>query len=122
MTLDSIAITGLRVETHIGWPDEERAEPQAVVIDLTLHCDLSRAGLTDDLADTVDYDQTISEVRELVRSSKSRLLEHLAEEIATLISRNRLVERVTVRISKESFPGPGAGVEGVSVAIERSFT
>ncbi|HWL65057.1 MAG TPA: dihydroneopterin aldolase [Actinomycetota bacterium] len=122
MTGDSISIDGIRAETHIGWPDEERAEAQVVLIDLVLHCDLSRSGLTDDLADTVDYDTVISEVRELVRSSKSRLLEHLAEEIATLISRNPLVERVTVQIRKEAFPGPGAGVEGVSVGIERTFT
>ena len=122
MTVDSIDITGITAETHIGWPDDERSVPQVVIVDLVLHCDLSRAGLTDDLADTVDYDEVIAGVRDLIRSSKSRLLEHLAEEIATLISRNRLVERVTVRIRKEAFPQPGSGVEEVSVAIERTFT
>lgn len=119
---DAIEIKGLRVKTHVGWPEEERAQPQAVIIDLTLHADLSKAGLSDDLADTVDYDAVIKEITELVASSKSRLLEHLGEEIATSISRYRLVDRVTVEIRKEEFPPPGMDLGGVNVRIERDFS
>lgn len=121
MTHDSIEIRGLRVPTHLGWPDEERAREQTVSIDLSLHCDLSKAAVSDDLADTVDYDSLIREVDDLVRSSKSRLVEHLAEEIANLISRYRVVDRVTVEIHKIELELPGIDMGGVSVRIERSF-
>ncbi len=122
MSSDAIEISGLRLQTYIGVTDEERAEPQAIVVDLRLDADLTKAGISDDLADTIDYDAVINDVSELVRSSKPRLLEHLAEEIANLISRFRLVDRVTVEVRKERLPGPSTNVEAVTVRIERVFT
>ena len=122
MTTDTIDIRNLRVPAHVGWTDEERARTQVVAIDLTLHCDLSKAGLSDDLSDTVDYDRLIREVDDLVRSSKSRLLEHLGEEIATSISRYPLVDRVTVVLHKIELELSGIDLGGVSVKIERTFT
>jgi FolB domain-containing protein len=121
MTHDAIEIRALRVPTHIGWADDERSREQIVSIDLTLHCDLSKASLSDELADTVDYDTLIREVDQLVRSSKSRLLEHLAEEIGTSISRYRLIDRVTVEIHKIELTLEGIDMGDVSVRIERSF-
>ena len=122
MSGDTIEIKGLRVPTHLGWPDDERARPQMVSIDLVLHADLTKAALSDDLADTVDYDVLIREVDGLVRSSKSRLVEHLGEEIATSISRYRLIDRVTVVIHKVELELSGIDLGGVSVKIERTFT
>lgn len=121
MSLDAIEIRGLKVPTHVGWTDEERSEPQTVSIDVTLHADLAAAGLSDDLADTVDYDALIREIDGLVRASKSRLIEHLAEEIATLISRFRPVQRVTVQISKSDLQLEGVEFGDVSVRIERTL-
>jgi FolB domain-containing protein len=119
---DVITVVGLRVPTLIGMTEEERSTPQDVEIDLALHLDLSRAGISDDLADTVDYDGLVRDVAELVRSSKSNLMEHLAEEIATSISRNQLVERVTVTLRKPRLSLPGLELGGVSVTIERTFS
>ena len=121
MTGDRIDIRGLRVPTRIGWTDEERAEPQIVSIDLSLQADLSKAGRSDDLVDTVDYDGLIREVDELVRSSSSRLLEHLGEEIATSISHFEFVRGVTVEIHKIELKLPGIDLGGVSVTVERTF-
>ena len=59
---------------------------------------------------------------ELVRSSKARLLEHLGEEIANLISRYPVVDHVTVEITKEELRIEGVDFGGVSVRIERTFT
>lgn len=121
MTQDAIEIRGLRIPTRVGWTDEERSRSQDVSIDISLYADLTKASLSDDLADTVDYDTLIREVNELVRSSKARLLEHLGEEIASLISRYRLVERVTVEIHKIELELEGIDLGGVSVKVERSF-
>jgi FolB domain-containing protein len=119
---DFISIRALRVPTLIGVTEEERSAPQDVEIDLTLHLDLSRAGISDDLADTVDYEGLVRNVAEFVQSSKASLIEHLAEDIATLISRNQLVERVTVTVRKPELSLPGLERGGVSVTIERTFS
>ena len=115
-------MAGLRIPTHIGVTDEERSRPQVVVVDVVMHADLARSGISDDLADTVDYDSVLREITDLVRSSKFQLLERLAEEIANLISRYRGVERVTVEITKEELRIEGIDFGGVSVRIERTFT
>ena len=93
-----------------------------MVVDVVLHADLSRAAISDDLADTVDYDRLLREISDLVRSSKFQLLERLAEEIANLISRYQGVDRVTVEITKEELRLEGIDFGGVSVRIERTFT
>ena len=121
MSSDAIMIRKLRVPTHIGVTDEERARPQVVSVDLTMHADLRRSAISDDLADTVDYDRVLVEITGLIRSSKTRLMEHLAEEIANHISRYPLIDRVTVEISKPEFRPGGIDVAGVSVKIERTF-
>lgn len=122
MSFDAIHIRDLRIPTHIGWTDEERADPQIVSLDIALHADLSKAGMSDDLADTVDYDALIRELDTLVRSSKARLMEHLCEEVVNSISRYRLVDRVTVEMRKISLDLEGIDMGDVSVRIERTFT
>lgn len=117
-----IRIADLKVPTHIGVTDEERSQPQIVAVDVVMYADLSRAGISDDLADTVDYDRVASEVSDLVRSSKFRLLERLAHEIANLISKYRVVTRVTVEITKQELRLEGIDFGGVSVRIERTFS
>jgi dihydroneopterin aldolase len=115
---DVIRIRGLRAKTRIGVTEEERAAEQVVVIDIDIRADLTRPGVTDDLADTIDYDSTITQVVALVRAGERKLLEHLAEEIGRLITRDSGVKGVTVEIAKENLP-VDEDVDSVVVRIER---
>ena len=118
---DSINIRGLRVDTHIGVSREERSQPQAVLIDIDLQADLSQAGDTDQLEDTIDYATMVSSVAQLVSSESVRLLEHLAEKIARVLLETKGVKTVTVEIAKES-PPVGENVDRIAVRIERHKT
>lgn len=115
---DTVGIKGLRVETHIGVTEQERAQPQTVVIDIDIHADLSRAGETDDVADTVDYAAVAEAVAKLVGASECKLLEHLAAKVVGVISTFSGVNGVTVVVGKETAPMP-VEVDGVSVRVER---
>jgi 7,8-dihydroneopterin aldolase/epimerase/oxygenase len=116
--MDRISIKDLRIGTRIGVTEEERAEPQKVVIDIDIAADLTRAAASDHLSDTIDYHAVTVQVAELVRSEETDLLEHLAAKIATLIGSLDGVDGVTVEVSKESPPIP-EDVGAVSVTIER---
>lgn len=116
--MDVITIRDLRVETHIGVTKEERARSQTVAINVDIETDLTRAGITDDINDTVDYDDVATRVGDLVRSSEMQLLEHLAEKIASLVSADPRVTGVTVEVAKER-PPIGEDVGAVIVTIER---
>ena len=88
------------------------------MIDVELERDLSAAAASDDLTDTIDYDRLTSYVAELVRTSSSKLLEHLAGTIAEQVGSLPGVERVTVEVSKES-PPVSEHVGKIAVRISR---
>lgn len=116
--MDAIVIRDLRVQAKVGVTEEERASEQLLVIGIEVATDLRRAGMTDDLADTVDYGRITQEVAELVERSSSGLLEHLAEQIAAHIAAMPGSNGVTVEIAKDA-PPIEQDVGSVSVRIER---
>ncbi len=116
MTIDQIHITGLRVECIIGINDWERKVKQEVVIDITLHADLSRAGESDDIADTVNYRDISKAIQEHVEASSYGLIEAMARNIATICLEPDAVVRADVSVQK---PGALRGADSVGVEISR---
>ena len=103
-----------------GVTDEERAEPQQIDVDLEVAVDLSAAGRSDELADTVDYGDLFVLCRDVVEQRSFHLLEAIAETIADeVLARFRAVESVSVRVKKPGVPLAGQ-VEHAGVVIERS--
>jgi dihydroneopterin aldolase len=117
--MDKISIHGLRVETRIGVSEEERARPRPLLIDIDIWADLIQAGTSDDLVDTIDYHAVITEIAEMVQSMKAKLLEHVAERIASVIGAIEGVDGVSVEVTKES-PPVAEAVTSVSVRIDRA--
>lgn len=111
--MDRILIKDLMLRCVIGVNAEERRERQDVVINITLETDLSKAGHSDTLADTVDYKALKKRVLKLVESSQFLLVEALAENIARLALEDPRVTRATVRVEK-----PGALRFARSVGVE----
>jgi dihydroneopterin aldolase len=116
--MDTISIRKLRLATHIGITDEERSEPQWVLVSVDLQTNLGAAAKSDDLKDTVNYHWATNEIAAIVRSSQCSLLEYLAGKIASQMSRIESVVGVTVEIAKES-PPVDEDVGGIVVRIER---
>ena len=116
---DHILISGLRVKTRVGWTDEERAEPQFVLVDVDLEIDAVPAAGSDELGDTIDYAAVISDVARFVASQEVRLLERLAAEVAAMVSARNGVKSVSVEIAKEAVPVPEE-VARVAVRVKRS--
>jgi dihydroneopterin aldolase len=97
---DTIRIRGLRVPCIIGTTELERARRQEVVLDVSLAVSLSTAGRSDRLEDTVDYAELAARLTALVGSSSFRLLEALAEAVASACLAGPRVQRVEVRLEK----------------------
>lgn len=116
--MDSIQVRELRVQSHIGATEEERSRPQSLSINLDVVADLRAAGVSDDLAETVDYGVLVGEVANLVEASNCALLEHLAENIAAHIASIEGVNGVTVEVAKDA-PPIEQDVATVAVRIER---
>jgi FolB domain-containing protein len=114
---DKIHVRELVLPCRIGVTEEERAEPQRLMVDLTLELDLSEAGASDRLEDTLDYRLVERKVAGLVTGSSYALLERLAEAVAAVCLGFPRVLGVRVRVEK---PGALRLAGGTAVEIERS--
>ncbi len=114
---DRIVVEGLRADSVIGLYEWERMIRQELRIDLVLHCDLRAAGASDDVADTVDYKALTNDVRERVETSRYRLIETLACDIAEECLAHSRVARVEVRVNKT---GALRNADNVAVGVHRA--
>ncbi len=117
--MDRVIIRGLELDVRIGVTEDERSDPQSILVDVTIETDLTTAASSDDLADTLDYDALVEEVATICEGSSFNLLERLAGEIGERISSNEAVERVTVEVAKKE-PPVRQRVGKIAVRIERT--
>ena len=118
---DRIVLTNMRFEGRHGVLDEERAVAQPFEVDVELHLDLRPAGQSDDLAKTVDYRAVFEICGEVIEGSSCRLIETLAERIATRIladAATPAVAEVVVRVRKPMVALPG-DLDHAAVEIRR---
>ncbi len=113
---DVVLIEGLEIRTVIGIYDWEREIRQTVRLDIEMDWDISKAGKTDDIADTLDYKAVSKRLIDYVENASFGLIEALAEHCAQIILQEFSVPRVRLKMSK---PGAVRGSENVAVRIER---
>jgi dihydroneopterin aldolase len=116
--MDRIVIAGLRELGVHGVLAEEQTRPQPFEVDVELSVDVSAAGESDALDDTVDYSAVSEAVSRVVRSERYQLLERLATRIAEVCRVDERVIAVVVTVRK-LHPAVRAMVDHVAVRIER---
>jgi len=114
--MDRILIEGLEVRTVIGIYDWEREIRQSVRLDMEMAWDISRAGASDAIADTLDYKAVSKRLIAFVEGSSFGLIEALAEACARIVLEEFHVPWMRLKMSK---PGAVRGSENVAVVIER---
>jgi dihydroneopterin aldolase len=112
---DSIEIRRLQVRTHIGVPDEERAEAQTLFLTVRMVPSQGFEGLADQISRTVDYHAVALEIQSLATSKPRNLIETLAVETADWLLRNHPLRKVSVTIEKHILPD----TECVAVRVVR---
>lgn len=116
--MDWIIVEQIRMWAPIGVAAREREQPTGLLVDLRLALDLSRAGRSDRLSDTLDYAAVVEFVRSFGARQRCALIETLAESLcAALLAACPLVQSIDVAIYKE---GLVPEVGRVGVALQRS--
>ena len=98
--MDRLLLEGMAFFGRHGALPAERELGARFGVDVVLEADLGQAGLSDQLADTVDYVSVYEIVREVMEGEPCQLLETVAERVAGRLLDLQRVERVTVRVSK----------------------
>ncbi len=112
---DTIEIRRLRVATHIGVPDDERAAPQTLLVTVKMTPGQNFAALADDITRTIDYYAVSLEIEALAAARPRRLIETLATDIASHLLGHHPLAKVAITIEKHILPN----TECVAVHIER---
>jgi len=113
---DRIVLSNMVFQARHGVAEWEKAEAQRFEVDVELVLDVQRAGLDDDLAQTVDYADVYQVTRQVVESTTFNLIEALAEAIAhEILGEQTKVREIVVRVRKPGVrlggPLDYAGVE-----------
>ncbi len=116
--MDRIIVSGLRELGVHGVLPEEQTRPQPFEVNLELLVDLTKAGETDELDDTVDYSAVCEAASRVVASEQYQLLERLAARIAEVCCADPRVQGAVVEVRK-LHPPVRAQLEHVAVRIER---
>lgn len=116
--MDKIIIKGMQFYGYHGALPQEQQLGQKFVVDAILSLDLKPAGQTDQLERTVNYAEVYNLIKKIVEGQPFKLIESLAENIASDILDNFNVREVNVQVRKPNAPVPGV-FDYVAVDITR---
>ena len=116
---DRIVLEGMRFYGFHGVNPEERVLGQEYLVDLAVEMDLSRAGISDRLEDTISYAHIYRAVRDVMEGEPLNLLEAAAQSIADRLLTDFLVDSVSVRVKKPHPPIRGSVIENATIEIFR---
>jgi FolB domain-containing protein len=115
--MDQVFITNLLARGILGINDDEREKPQDILINIVIFADLSKAGVTDDITDCVNYRTIAKKVQKHAETAARFTVEALASDLANLCLEEPGVQRVRVRVEK---PHAVRFAHSVGAEIERS--
>lgn len=117
LTMALIEIEGMEFYAFHGHFEVEKLAGNRFLVDLKIETESNKAGETDRLEDTLDYQQAYLIVKDEM-AIPSDLLEHVAHRIITRIKKEFSdVRKVTVKVSKMN-PPMGGQIGKVSLTME----
>jgi 7,8-dihydroneopterin aldolase/epimerase/oxygenase len=113
-----ISIVDLGVLYRVGVPDEERTQPQRLLLTIEMNFDFSAAAKTDSIVDTIDYFAVSQRLLGFGEGRSWKLIEKLAADICEMILSEFKPESVAVEVKK--FPIQQARHVSVILTKQRS--
>jgi len=113
-----IVIADLEVHYCVGVPDQERAQPQKLLLNIEMNVDIGPAALTDRVEKTVNYQRVVDDLLSFGQGRSWRLLEKLVSNLADRIMSEFEPDSVSVEAKK--FVIPQARYVAVSVTRARA--
>ena len=100
---DSLRIKDLEFTTYIGVTDEERMEPQQLLLSIQWETDARSTAEHDEPTKLQDYEHIANALRALAQIPR-RTIERLAEDVANLLLTQFGAPTVSVTVKKRPFP------------------
>ncbi len=119
----ALRLRGIRVHSHMGVSDSERAKPQELVVAVDVELAGEVYPATDELERAVDYAEIVRFADESARERADRLLETFALRVARrVVDHWPAAERVRVAVTKAAVPvKPATDEASVEVTLGKAF-
>ncbi|MDO5154791.1 MAG: 2-amino-4-hydroxy-6-hydroxymethyldihydropteridine diphosphokinase [Eubacteriales bacterium] len=119
--MDCIQIENLELFGYHGVFEEEAFLGQKFIVSAKLFLNTRKAGMTDDLKDSLDYGQVCQKIKKIVETERYMLIERLAEVLAeSLLLAFDQIREIELSVKKPWAP-VHVHVDTVGVTIKRAW-
>ncbi|WP_441001019.1 dihydroneopterin aldolase [Fodinibius sp. SL11] len=99
--METLTLKSLRFKGYHGYYEKERQQGNDFEVDIIFSADLRKAGDSDQLDDTIDYQEVLSIVKEVMHGPSQKLIETLAKRIGDqLFGQFSQVQSIEVSVRK----------------------
>ena len=116
--MDSIRIKNLKIPARHGVYEFEKEKEGTFELDIELYLPLLKAGESDRLEDTINYEYIISVVTKAFTDKQYALVEAAAQSVCDRLLNDFKIDKITVRVRKPHAP-IDADFETVEVQLNR---
>ena len=116
--MDSIRIKNLKIPARHGVYEFEKEKEGTFELDIELYLPLFKAGESDRLEDTINYEDIISVVTKTFTDKQYALVEAAAQSVCDRLLNDFKIDKITVRVRKPHAP-IDADFETVEVQLNR---
>ena len=116
--MDSIRIKNLKIPARHGVYEFEKEKEGTFELDIELYLPLFKAGESDRLEDTINYEDIISVVTKAFTDKQYALVEAAAQSVCDRLLNDFKIDKITVRVRKPHAP-IDANFETVEVQLNR---
>ena len=117
--MDKLIINQFKLDTNIGIYQHEKENKQTLYFNLEVSTCLKKAGKSDNIKDTINYEKIIKVIKDISKNTVYNLLETLAEDIMnTLFTNSKSIQAIKITILKTDAI-PEVNAIGVSLFREQ---
>lgn len=116
--MQTVVIEKLAVNTTIGVFDWERAIAQRVLFDVEMACDMTKAFVSDDVADVINYKTVCDEIEHICHHTKAQLVEYLAYQVMSYLFDKYACQKIKLTLKK---PHAIKKADAVGVCLELTY-
>ncbi len=95
-----IKIKNLKIDTTLGVYDWEKNHQRTLLFNAEIHSNCQKAIVSDDIKDTIDYDQITNQIRDYVANNHCCLIEKMVGQILDLIMQDQRISSCTLEVDK----------------------
>jgi dihydroneopterin aldolase len=99
-----IEIGDLEVKGRIGVQEQEREDPQRLLVTVRFQIGLSFAALSDQFDKTIDYTLVAAQVEKVVETTRAHLIEKLVSDIGNALMAHFPMQRLEIELRKFVLP------------------